>query len=433
MEKGQNQPQRSGPQPSNTSGGMLIPDCEDRETYQAASGAIAGSSFRHRQMERHPSRVGTTCQESGSEGTRIIDVNLDDPRLLTFLAAQPGATVYHHPAWLRTLCAEYDRKILILACAEQDGGLLGIFPLMYTRGLPLPLVGGLAETRIASLPRTPIAGPLGQNENVLRLLLKAAMERVSGQAGVRLQIRTEGPVLDGLVDGVSGTSWRQSFVLPLPEDPTQLKIGSSATQRSRIRWSVKKARSLGLRVRMASPGESLDEWYGLYLQTMRRIVVPPRSLRFFRAMQEQLEPLGLLKIMVAERDTAGNPELIAGSLFLMYGDRVFYAFTGCPAKYFSLRPHDLIQWEAIQWAAQHGYREYDLGEVSEGDAELASFKAKWGAQERTLYRYYHPQIEAAAVHSSAISSHQSGFKAALWRRMSPRVTARVGNLLYSYF
>src|ERR1700722_156261 len=91
----------------------------------------------------------------------VTELNPDDPRIAPFIAAHPHGTVYHHPAWLQTLRAEYNRGIVILACENREGNLAGIFPLMKTRGFPLSIFGELAKARLTSLPRTPIAGPLG--------------------------------------------------------------------------------------------------------------------------------------------------------------------------------------------------------------------------------------------------------------------------------
>src|SRR6202035_1160756 len=162
-----------------------------------------------------------------NQGLHIIELKIDDPRLVPFVTAHPSSTVYQHPAWLRTLGAEYNRGIVILACESQNGQLAGIFPLMNTRGFPLSAFGALAMARLSSLPRTSIAGPLCAGQETLRLLVSAAVDRVSLKRGVRQQVKTEGPLLDSLADNFSGVPWRKSFVLPLPEDPAVLRIGSS--------------------------------------------------------------------------------------------------------------------------------------------------------------------------------------------------------------
>lgn len=367
----------------------------------------------------------------GTDSLRIIEINLDDPRLIPFVAAHPSGTVYHHPAWLRTLSAEYNRGIMMLACESQNGHLAGIFPLMNTSGVPLSLLGELAKARLSSLPRTPIAGPLCIGQEASHLLLSAAIDRVPQERGVRLQVKTEGPLLDSCVDDFSGVPWRKSFVLSLPEDPTELRIGSSGARCKHIRSSVRKAQSLGVRVRIASSEEDLRRWYRIYLRTMRRVIVPPRPLRFFLAMWKYMEPLGLMKVMLAERQSEGKTEMVAGSILLMHGKRVFYAFSACPAEHFPLQANDLIHWVAIHWAASSGFREYDFGEVPNDAQQLAAYKAKWGGEERQLYRYYYPQMISESPDFSVLSRRQKLLER-VWQLLPLHVTAHLGDLIYSY-
>jgi hypothetical protein len=301
-----------------------------------------------------------------------------------------------------------------------------MFPLIRTRGLLLPVGGALTKARLSSLPRTPIGGPLSTSQEALRLLLRAAMDRVSQQPGIRLQIKTEGPVLDGLIDGFSGLPWRKSFVVSLPEDGAELFIRDHS-----VRKNVKRAKNSGLQVRMASSEDDLHKWYTLYLRTMRRVVVPPRPLRFFQALWKHMMPIGLMITIFAERHSEGRTELIAGLISFMHNKRVSAGFLGCPAEHFYLRPNDFIHWEGIQWATHNGFREYDFGEVPEGDAQLTRFKTKWGAEERQLYHYYYPQIPAKSSDSSVLSSYQN-LLGGVWQRLPLRVTAHLGDLIYSY-
>ena len=362
---------------------------------------------------------------------RVTELKLDDPRLAPFIAVHPHGTVYHHPLWLQTLRAEYKREIVILACETHDGNLAGFFPLMKTRGFPLSIFGELAKARLTSLPRTPIAGPLALDQKAYSLLLSAAIDRVSEEPGVRLQIKTEGPYLDDLVDGLSNLPWRKSFAVPLPEDPKKLQIGKPGESRRQIRANLKRAESLGIRVRHAESETDIRRWYGIYLRTMRRVVVPPRSLRCFLAMWRQMEPLGLMKVMLAERQHEGKIELLAGSIFLMHGKRFFFAFSACPSEYFPLRPNDLIHWEAIHWAANNGFHEYNMGEVPDEAPQLGFYKAKWGGEERSLHRYYFPEMVSKSLEPSVLSSRQKLFEKA-WRRLPLELTAFLGDLIYSY-
>jgi lipid II:glycine glycyltransferase (peptidoglycan interpeptide bridge formation enzyme) len=96
-----------------------------------------------------------------------------------------------------------------------------------------------------------------------------------------------------------------------------------------------------------------------------------------------------------------------------------------------LQPNDLIQWEAIHWAASSGYREYDFGEVPSDARQLAAYKAKWGGEERLLYRYYYPRMISESPDSSMLSRRQKLFEK-VWKQLPLHVTAHLGDLIYSY-
>ena len=144
-----------------------------------------------------------------------------------------------------------------------------------------------------------------------------------------------------------------------------------------------------------------------------------------------MEPLGLMKLILAERKCEGKTEMLAGSIFLMHGRRVFYAFSACPSEYFPLQPNDLIQWEAIHWAASNGFREYDFGEVSNDARQLGAYKAKWGGEQRLLYRYYYPRMISESQDSSMLSRRQKLLNG-IWQLLPVHVTAHLGDLIYHY-
>ena len=149
-------------------------------------------------------------------------------------------------------------------------------------------------------------------------------------------------------------------------------------------------------------------------------------------MWEELHRRGLMQLLLAEKNEGGQTRILAGSILLKLGRTVFYAFTGCRRADFSLHPHDMIQWSAIQSAAKEGCRRYDFGEVADDSQSLANFKAKWGAEEQLLYRYYYPapmNLEAKSLPMPAVARK---VVENLWRRLPLSVTARIGDILYSY-
>ena len=376
------------------------------------------------------------CETSGPSfdefGRRVIRIHPhSDPRWRSFVAMHPEGTIFHHPGWLQTLTSEYDREWISLACEDQDGRLHGILPLLRTRGLP-SVVGQRAARRISSLPRTSVAGPLSTDRHAANALLKAAVQVARREYPIQLEIKTQTKEFDNLVEGLVRVNWNPSYVLELPSDPEKLQSGDSRSRRHHIRGAVKKALNSGIQVRPAETEQELRTWYELYLDTMRRKVVPARPYRLFASMWKTLRPRGQMESLIAEKHGAGRPVLLAGSIFLKLGTTVSYSFTGCRRENFSLHPHDLIQWHAIHAAAKSGFRHYDFGEVAGDAGLLANFKSKWGAKESELFRYYYPALQSLEYRTLPFDGMYDSMVRGAWQHLPLSVTAGIGDVVYSF-
>lgn len=353
-------------------------------------------------------------------GFRLVEVDpVADARWDAYVCAHGDGLAYHHSGWLLALQHEYRQAVVGLALETDDGVLGGVLPLMATKGLPLGLGGPLAGRRLSSLPRTPVAGPLADHRDGLAALVRGALERTA--PGAHLQLKAEDARLDGLVPTVSGTPWRLTYVVELPDSPEKLRFGNRRNN-TRIRSSITTATKEGL---VVAPAHSFDEvrhWYRLYLEAMRHHVVPARPLRLFEALWEHLRPRGMMQLLLARR--AGR--LLAGSVLLKHGTTVHYAFNGSSRSAFHYRPNDMLQWHSIHEACAEGYRRYDLGEVAEHHDGLAHFKRKWGAEPRRLHRYSHPAPEPAKDKAPA------DVVARAWRMVPLGATAVAGRLAYRY-
>jgi lipid II:glycine glycyltransferase (peptidoglycan interpeptide bridge formation enzyme) len=105
-----------------------------------------------------------------------------------------------------------------------------------------------------------------------------------------------------------------------------------------------------------------------------------------------------MRLLVAERKNDKQRRLIAGSIFLKFGQTVFYAFTGCAPQDLRLHPHDIIQIDSIRDACKDGFRWYDFGEVSEDNESLAQFKGKWGRGAKASVSLLLSGIEGSTGH-----------------------------------
>jgi CelD/BcsL family acetyltransferase involved in cellulose biosynthesis len=342
-----------------------------------------------------------------------------DGRWEQFVTAHPQALVYHLPAWLRVLRRAFSYPDTILAVEGEDGRLRGVLPLLHKRGVHRGRV-------LSSLPHTPVAGPIALDSDAAALLMRAAVAQAQ-QASSRLQLKLDGEPV-GMAADLRCVPWRWAYVRDLPSDPEALRFGS-ARNHARIKWAAGKAARAGVRLRDADSEADLRGWYGLYLDTMRERVVPPLPYRFFRAMWHELHPPGYLRLVLAERQAHGAGRLLAGSVFLGFGETLFYAFNGRRRSGLALRPNDAIHWHVMRQACAAGFRRYDFGEVADENEGLAEFKAKWGTTPRQLYRLYYP-----APHDIDAGSGRRipGPVQTVWRRLPLRATEVLGHALYRW-
>jgi CelD/BcsL family acetyltransferase involved in cellulose biosynthesis len=340
----------------------------------------------------------------------------DEPAWDALLRSCPDALVFHHPAWLHALREAYGYDALVLGHRDVTGALDGVLPLVRKRGL-------ITGRRLVSLPHTPVAGPVARDAGAAASLAAAALERAR-RGTMALELKTRDGRIEGC-GGLVGEPWSTTFVLSLPDDPDALRFGNARNHR-RIRWAVGKAGREGVSIREAGSEDDLRAWYALYVEAMRAHAVPPRPYRFFAALWGQLRPRGMLRVLLAEREQ----RLLAGSVFLMFGSTVFYAYNGRREEELAHRPNSLIQWQAIHDAAREGYRRYDLGEVEDDQPGLVEFKKGWGARPEPLYR--HSDAASAAGGRQRTLERTRSARRRVWRRLPLPATQAIGDLVYRF-
>ena len=369
--------------------------------------------------------------EGTSTDLSVVEIDFhSDLRWQNFVTTHPEASIFHHPCWLTALEKEYGGKVIGLAAVGRAGELRGVLPLMATTGLPFNWGAQVLGRRLASLPRTPVAGPLSYSREATRHLLAAAIERVGRENHLQLQIKSMDSQLTELVPELKGVPWQRTYVLDLPQRAEDLRFGNSTT-RHRIRGAVRRAQKLGVEVREAENEKDFRAWFELYLETMRWHGSVPRPYRFFWALWEQLQPRGQMRILMAVRQQKHRETLLSAYLYLMCGRTIHCFLNGRRRDELKVHPNDILQWHGIHDACRQGFRHYDFGEVGEEQEGLATFKTKWGAKPVRSYRYYYPIPKALPAIAASTGSLEE-FKTLLWRRVPICVTTRVGAWLYRF-
>jgi hypothetical protein len=352
---------------------------------------------------------------------RAIPVDPQDPRVEDYVAAHSEALLYHHPAWLRVLERSYGCEPLLLAC-EGTKRLRGILPLVRSRGI-------VTGRRVSSLAHTPVCGPLADSSEAAAALMASAVELVRRHPGTALELRLPSRRFGDGAYGANAVPSEVMYELQLPDDMAPLRFGN-ARNHGRIKWAVNKATRFGVEVREAKHPEQLRAWYALYVETMRAHARLPIPRRFFEAIWE-LSPGGSVRLLLAEQAGA-HRQLLAGSLFLLYGQTAIYAFNGRRGDRLASRPNELLLWRAIHDAREAGFTRFSFGQVAAGQDGLAQFKAKWGAKECSPHRYVYPPQSAGmgAARGCAAAFERAG--APLMRRLPARLATLAGDAVYRY-
>ena len=362
---------------------------------------------------------------------RVVEIDPQtEARWDSFVSAHPDGLIYHTAAYLHALSQEYANKPVCLACEDFAGKIHGILPLFQTKGLPLGLGGRLLGRRLSSLPRTPVAGPLSMDAETTNALLRAAIDEADREQGTALQIKPPQSLDCVLVDDLVRQPWRKTYVLELPGKPEQLHFGNSRNH-ARIKQRVSKALKAGVTVRQAETEEELRAWYGVYLEAMRWHGVPPRPYRFFRGLWECLQP-NRIRLLLAYMVVQEEKRLLAGSIFLMFGRTVFYAFNGRRREDLSMQPNYAIIWQAIHDACREGFQFFDLGEVPADNSGLAEFKGKWAGSPAWLVRYYYPTPPEPNGSGPDRESMVHRCLTSVWRYLPINLTMLLGDWVYKF-
>jgi len=145
--------------------------------------------------------------------------------------------------------------------------------------------------------------------------------------------------------------------------------------------AIRKSQREGLVVRVAQSEEELRTFFEMHLKVRKYkygLLAQPYS--FFRNIWRQFVEAknGFLLVALSE------DKIVAGDLFLVWKDTLYYKFNASLPGDLSHRPNDLLIWEGIQHAKTRGLLFVDFG-LSDIDQEgLIRYTRKFGCEEKTI-------------------------------------------------
>ena len=183
---------------------------------------------------------------------------------------------------------------------------------------------------------------------------------------------------------------------------------TEAAQKARLghttTYDVNKARKVGVsveRVDMTDPAArepAMEQFFEMYAATGRREGFLVRDRDYELEQWRRLGEAGVASLWLAGVDG----ERQTGAVLLRSGSRLVYYIAGSrdDADLHRTRANHLLQWEIIRWAAEAGFRTYDMGGVDSHTApglptdeshplwNLYLFKRRFGASGTVMTRAY---------------------------------------------
>jgi CelD/BcsL family acetyltransferase involved in cellulose biosynthesis len=328
-----------------------------------------------------------------------------------------GGSLFHSPAWMRAVADTYDLDIQALVLTGHDG--------IPIAGIPFCHIHDYQGERTKVLPFSDYCDPLVTCPQEWQQLADGLL--ANGQTLTIRCLHSDFPLDDQRFALTNQARWHG---LELSQGPGEIwQSIDPATRRS-----IRRAENEGVVVRQAESEEELRVFFDLHLRVRKykyRLLAQP--YRFFENIWQQFHSTSgeqTMKLMLA----VYQGQIIAGAMFLGWKNGIFYKFNASDSTYLTLRPNDLIIWEAIKYAHEHGFGYLDFGLSDWDQAGLIRFKRKFSTEEKVI-RFL--QSQPSVNHHEGISHVQDILGGVTRLFTDPAVpdavSEQAGALLYRYF
>lgn len=170
----------------------------------------------------------------------------------------------------------------------------------------------------------------------------------------------------------------------------------------------------------------LDCFYELNVATRKKLGVLPQPGSFFRALFDYVISKKLGFLMVSEH----NHRVIAGGVFLVHKDIIYYKYNASDELYLNKRPNNLMLWEALCYASNNDFRTFDFGRCPKEQCGLRSFKISCGAEEADLPYFFYPSVRS--LDSGTWGTVKKKSMQTFSHHMPNFILKRAGSLLYKH-
>lgn len=283
--------------------------------------------------------------------------------------------------------------------------------------MPLQDIRG---NRLSSLPFCDRADPLLSDVKIWREVTRDAVD--SGQPLTIRCLENSVPTADPRLRIVNEAAWHAT-PLGAPGEELWRRLSPSA------RRNITSAERNGVRVDACLGLEAVRRYHRMHVLLRKykyRLLAQP--VGFFERIWHEFSSDDSIVTLLASIDE----NVIAGAIYLVWKDTLYYKFGASLAEHRHRRPNDAIHWTAVKWGTERGLRTLDWGLSDLDQPGLVAYKRKWASTEGRIIMLR--SGEPVIGRTTGADSMLKDLTGLLTEDIVPdEVTERAGALLYRYF
>jgi hypothetical protein len=339
----------------------------------------------------------------------IINPLVDDRWLK--LVEHSESSIFHTRGWLNALQRTYGYAPIVFTSSPPGAALSNglLFCDIHT------WIGG---RRLVSLPFSDHCAPLGDWSKDLSSMLTGLKEAAKERRWRYIEFRTA----DALVSEADSFQKTEGFRFHRLDLRPSLEDLFRGFHKNCVQRKIHRAEREQLSCQAGRSAALLDQFYGLFLMTRRRLGLPPQPLSWFRHL------IGFLGESLTIYIAYCRNTPIAGIITLRHKDVLVYKYGASDYDFRQLGGTQLAFWNAIQDAKRSGLREMDFGRSDLDDSGLITFKDRWGARSSALDYWQYSRRPAEASRSR----WPAKLVKPLFRHLPDGILRTAGKMLYKY-
>ena len=138
----------------------------------------------------------------------------------------------------------------------------------------------------------------------------------------------------------------------------------------KTRYNIRLANRRGVTVTVEPPDAAFGDFFALMEDTSRRNDYPIHAADYYRDAIETFRADGALMLARVEGGDAAAALIVVG-----FGDEAIYLYGASSTHYRSHGPGFALQFEAMRWARERGFSQYDLWGIPATDPETTRAEA----------------------------------------------------------